>query len=86
MLTLVRLAHARAGWTIEIRNHYVRDETFGEDRCRLHSGHSAQALAGLRNALLNVLPYQGLSSIPAAIGRYSTSVHKALTLLGAFAP
>jgi predicted transposase YbfD/YdcC len=76
----------RAHWTIENRNHYVRDETFGEDRCQLHSGHSAQALAALRNAVLNVLRYQGWSSIPVAIRRYSTSVHKALTLLGAFAP
>ena len=66
----------RAHWTIENRNHYVRDETFGEDRCQLHSGHSAQALAALRNAVLNVLRYQGLSSIPAAMRRYGASLHK----------
>ena len=76
----------RAHWTIENRDHYVRDETFGEDRCQLHSGHSAQALAALRNAVLNVLRYQGWSSIPAALRRYGASLQKALTLLGVSAP
>ena len=33
----------RAHWTIENKDHYVRDETMDEDRCPLHSGHSAQA-------------------------------------------
>lgn len=76
----------RAHWTIENQNHYVRDETLGEDRCQLHSGNSAQALAALRNAILNVLRYQGWSSIPAAIRHYGASVQKALTLLGVPAP
>lgn len=29
---------ARAEWSIENRDHHVRDVTFGEDRCRLHTG------------------------------------------------
>jgi hypothetical protein len=76
----------RGHWTIENRTHYVRDETFGEDRCQLHTGHAAQALAALRNAVLNVLRYHGWSSIPAATRRYGGSVHQALQLLGAAAP
>jgi predicted transposase YbfD/YdcC len=76
----------RAHWTIENKGHYVRDETLAEDRCQLHAGHSAQALAALRNAVLNVLRYQGWSSIPAAIRHYGASVQKALTLLGVPAP
>jgi predicted transposase YbfD/YdcC len=72
----------RAHWTIENKDHYVLDETLGEDRCQLHSGHSAPALAALRNAILNVLRYQGWSSIPAAIRHYGASLHKALTLIG----
>ncbi len=76
----------RGHWTIENKNHYVRDETMGEDRCQLHSGNSAQALAALRNAVLNVLRYQGWYSIPAAVRHYGASLHKALTLLGVPAP
>jgi predicted transposase YbfD/YdcC len=76
----------RGHWTIENRDHYVRDETFGEDRCQLHVGHSAQALAALRNAVLNVLRYQGWSSVPAAMRRYGASLHQALQVLGATSP
>jgi predicted transposase YbfD/YdcC len=76
----------RGHWTIENRDHYVRDETLGEDRCQLHTGNSAQALAALRNAVLNLLRYQGWSSIPAALRHYGASLHKALTLLGVPAP
>jgi predicted transposase YbfD/YdcC len=94
-ITSLTRAHARSKhlaalwrghWTIENCAHYVRDETFGEDRCQLHSGHSAQALAALRNAVLNVLRYQGWSSIPAAMRRYGSSLHQALQLLGAPTP
>jgi predicted transposase YbfD/YdcC len=76
----------RGHWTIENREHYVRDETFGEDRCQLHAGHSAQAMAALRNAVLNVLRYQGWSSVPAAMRRYGASLQQALQLLGVPAP
>jgi predicted transposase YbfD/YdcC len=76
----------RAHWSIENKDHYVRDETLGEDRCQLHSGYSAQALAALRNAILNVLRYQGWSSIPAALRHYGASVQQTLTLLGVPAP
>jgi predicted transposase YbfD/YdcC len=76
----------RAHWTIENKDHYVRDETLGEDRCQLHSGHAAQAFAAVRNAVLNVLRYQGWSSIPAALRHYGASVPKTLALLGVSAP
>jgi predicted transposase YbfD/YdcC len=38
----------RRHWTIENGNHYRRDVSFGEDRCRSHVLDSAQALAALR--------------------------------------
>jgi len=76
----------RAHWTIENVVHYVRDETLGEDRCQLHSGKSAQALAALRNAVLNVLRYQGWSRIPSAIRHYAANLQEALELLGVPAP
>ena len=33
------LALNRGHWTIENRNHHLRDTTFGEDACRMHTGH-----------------------------------------------
>jgi predicted transposase YbfD/YdcC len=75
----------RGHWTIENCDHYVRDETFGEDRCQLHTGNAPQAMAALRNAVLNTLRYLGWHSIPAAFRRYGASVHDALRAVGAIA-
>lgn len=75
----------RGHWTIENCDHYVRDETFGEDRCQLHTGHAPQAMAALRNGVLNILRYLGWHSIPAALRRYDASVHDALLAIGAIA-
>jgi predicted transposase YbfD/YdcC len=75
----------RGHWTIENQVHYVRDETFGEDRCQMHTGSAPQALAALRNGILSLLRHQGWSHIADAIRFYSTSVHKALHLIGAVA-
>ncbi|MBU1750141.1 MAG: hypothetical protein KKA73_20850 [Chloroflexi bacterium] len=33
----------RGHWTIENRDHYVRDVTLGEDQCRIHTGVAPQA-------------------------------------------
>jgi predicted transposase YbfD/YdcC len=75
----------RGHWTIENRDHYVRDETLGEDRCQVHTGDAAQALAALRNGVLNALRYQGWHNIAAALRHYQASVPKALSLIGAVA-
>ena len=82
-----QLAVLRRGhWTIENRNHYVRDENPTARTAASCIGTLAQALAALHNAVLNVLRYQGFSSIPAAIRRYGASVQKTLTLLGVATP
>jgi predicted transposase YbfD/YdcC len=75
----------RGHWTIENRNHYVRDETMGEDRCQVHTGSAAHALAALRNGILNTLRYQGWENIAEALRHYGASVSKALALIGATA-
>ena len=36
------LALVRGHWSIENRVHYVRDVSYDEDRCRVHTGHLAQ--------------------------------------------
>jgi hypothetical protein len=75
----------RGHWTIENCDHYVRDETFDEDRCQLHTGNAPQAMAALRNGVMNTLRYLGWQSIPAAMRHYSASVHDALRAVGAIA-
>jgi predicted transposase YbfD/YdcC len=75
----------RGHWTIENAVHHVRDETLREDRGQAHTGHTAQALAALRNALLTALRDWGWSNIAEAVRHYSTSVQETLHFLGASA-
>lgn len=75
----------RGHWTIENRLHYVRDETFGEDRCQVHTGTAAQALAAIRNAVIATLRFHGWSNLAAATRCYAAHPQRALQLLGAIA-
>lgn len=49
------LGFAREHWGIENRLHWVRDETLGEDACRVRSGSAPQVLAALRNSVVALL-------------------------------
>lgn len=73
----------RGHWTIENRVHYIRDVTMGEDRCQMHIGNTPQALAALRNAILNLLRKEGWLNIADALRYYGASVQRALNLIGA---
>lgn len=75
----------RRHWTIENQLHYVRDVSFGEDACQLHTGHAAQALAALRNGILALLRFEGWPSPPTAFRHFQAHPQHALLLLGAFA-
>jgi predicted transposase YbfD/YdcC len=72
----------RGHWTIENRLHYVRDETFREDRCQIHCGAAAQALAAFRNAVIALLRAHGWSNLAAATRRYADDPQRALRLIG----
>jgi predicted transposase YbfD/YdcC len=48
------LQRVRGHWGIENGLHYVRDETLGEDRCRVRLGNGAQVLTALRNAVVHL--------------------------------
>ena len=50
---------SRTHWAIENRLHYVRDVSFNEDRCRVRSG--ARALAAIRNLVLYLIRFRGMS-------------------------
>lgn len=73
----------RGHWTIENRLHYVRDETFREDRCQVHTGAAAPALAALRNAVIGLLRFHGWSNIAAATRCYAEQPQRLLHLIGA---
>lgn len=75
----------RRHWTIENQLHHVRDVSFGEDRCQVHTGTAPQALAAFRNGILALLRYEGWPSPPTAFRHFSIDVQHALRLLGAFA-
>lgn len=72
----------RGHWTIENRVHYVRDVTFGEDRCQLWTGSGPQALAVIRNAILSLLRFHGWSNIAAATRNYARHPQRVLQLIG----
>jgi predicted transposase YbfD/YdcC len=71
----------RGHWTIENKVHYVRDVTMGEDACQVRVGHAPQALAALRNGLLNLVRLLGWPLVPDALRHYGAYVHRALALL-----
>ncbi|MCW2945398.1 MAG: ISAs1 family transposase [Actinoallomurus sp.] len=59
-----RLAElARGEWAIENRNHYVRDVTLGEDRCRVRTGALPSILAVMRSHAISTLRLLGFTNI-----------------------
>ena len=76
----------RGHWTIENRKHYVRDVTLGEDQGQAYCGSTAQALASLRNALIDLMRQRGWSNLADALRHYGASVPRVLALIGARAP
>lgn len=75
------LGLVRGHWGIENRLHYVRDETLGEDRCRLRKGASAQVLAAVRNVAVYLLAGVEASSKAAAARRFAARPREAIPLL-----
>jgi predicted transposase YbfD/YdcC len=75
------LALARGHWGIENRLHWVRDETLGEDACRVRSGEAPQFLAALRNAVVHLLETVKAPSKAAATRRLAIKPLEAVLLL-----
>lgn len=75
------LALARGHWGIENKLHYVRDETLGEDRCRVRKGAAAQVLAAVRNAAVHLLGEVNPKNKAAATRRLAAHPKEALPLL-----
>ena len=66
---------------IENRLHYVRDETFGEDRCRVRTGSAPQLLAAIRNTAIYLLEGVAAASKAAATRRFATRPQEAMPLI-----
>jgi len=76
------LAFNRGHWSIENREHYVRDVTFDEDRSTVRAGALPQVLAALRNLAIGVLRCAGEANIAAATRRCAAQPWHALALIG----
>ena len=75
------LGLARGHWGIENKLHYVRDETLGEDRCRVRKGAAAQVLAAVRNVAVHLLGEVNGKNKAAATRRLAAHPKEALPLL-----
>jgi hypothetical protein len=75
------LGLSRAHWGIENGLHYTRDETLGEDRCRVRKGNSPQVLASLRNVAVHLLREMDAPSLAAAVRQLAADPGKSLELL-----
>lgn len=73
----------RGHWTIENRTHYVRDVSFGEDRCRIRRGHAAHALTALRNLIIALFRHAGWRYMPDALRHFAAYPDRVLRFLGA---
>jgi len=76
------LDHTRNHWGVENKLHWVRDETMGEDRSRVRTGSAPQAMAAIRNGILNALRLDKVVNVAAALRNFSTCCRKPLAFLG----
>lgn len=75
------LEWTRSHWGIENELHYPRDETFGEDRCRVRRGNAPRVLASLRNVAVYLLRNTDHPSVPAATREMAAFPDRALDLI-----
>lgn len=71
----------RQHWTIENRQHWVRDVTFDEDRSQVRLPAVAHAMAWFRSVAISILRWAGFDSIAAALRFFQAQPGQALQLL-----
>lgn len=77
------LSDSRSHWGIENGLHWVRDETLGEDRCRVRRGSAPRVLASLRNPAIPLRRERKSPSLAAATRELAVHPEIALALLNA---
>lgn len=75
------LGWLRGHWEIEIRLHYVRDVTMGEDANRTRTGSGPQVLTALRNAAIGRLRLSGSTNIAASLRRNAARIGDVLKVV-----
>jgi predicted transposase YbfD/YdcC len=75
------LSIVRSHWGIENKVFYVRDQTMGEDACRVRKDSAPAILSTLRNGVLNLLQQMGVSNRAAQLRRFCADPVKALEAL-----
>jgi hypothetical protein len=75
------LALVRAHWGIENKVFHVRDQTLGEDACRVRTGSAPAILATVRNSILNLLQTLGVTNRAAQLRTFCAAPVKALQAL-----
>ena len=71
----------RGHWCIEVRLHWVRDVTFGEDLSQVRTGNGPQVMATLRNLAINLHRLAGATNIAKALRHHARDTKYPLTLL-----
>jgi predicted transposase YbfD/YdcC len=72
----------RMHWGIENRLHWVRDETFREDRSQIRTGNAPRVMATLRNLAITILRRCGAANIAKTTRWLTLKSHLALKLIG----
>lgn len=72
------LSIVRAHWGIENSLFYVRDQTMGEDACRVRTRSAPIVMASLRNAALAILKAMGAKNQAAQLRTFAADPVKAL--------
>lgn len=72
----------RNHWSIENSSHYVRDVTFGEDRCQIKKGSAPRVLASMRNLAIALFRLRGIKNIAMGLRGMVLNQRNALELVG----
>lgn len=75
------LAITRAHWGIENKVFHVRDQTLGEDACRVRKHSAPVVFSTLRNGVLNLLQTLGVKNRAAQLRTFCANPVKALQAL-----
>jgi predicted transposase YbfD/YdcC len=76
------LAVNRMHWGIENGLHWLRDETFREDRSQIRTGNAPRVMATLRNLAITILRRCGATNIAKTLRWFSFKTHLVLKLIG----
>jgi len=71
----------RGHWSIEVRLHWVRDVTLGEDLHQARTGSGPQVMAALRNLVISLLRLASHTNIARALRHHSRHPDQAINLV-----